>query len=1153
MFRKLFVLLFVLILCNVAWTQQPGDTLVVPAFKYGSSSRDTLLAFPSGNLSFEKIILKYNMRCKNALVSTQSAPDQGCGEWDYSCNTFIVDSTHIEEVPTTHPSHLITHFTGQTFYFSNQPLYDYWQFRQIDVALDSVISESQTHVAGGIAAQANVLKTDERSGRSIVLYTAAELLAAGFTQGEIHGLLFHVTNAGGAAQFFRVGMQHTSDSALAPGHFATTGFSHLYHRNHAFVFGANRIQFHTPFVWDGTSNLLIELSFTNTQPGSGIAVQGHLTDTMRVLTSNNLWAADLSGNGLISLDPSYLGSVSNEISVSFRSFGQPGMLPSNTSVLYGWAGNSNQRQLNIHLPWSNENIFFDCGFSGSYDRINKAATMAEYAGNWSHWVFTKNAATGNMSIYLNGALWHSGSGKTKPVSLQHLLLGNNQNGTANYKGKIQELAIWDKALTASEVASWYNRSLDTTHSSYGNLITYYPMREGSGNTINDVRHSLSSSGVDIHWKYERGHRIDALFEPSAARPDITLLRGSYLLDTNTVVVTDSVVRNPATVKEYTIVPAAPGAVSHDQVLLVATSYLFPADPIYVFDGDNGTQLFNIPVVPDDSIQITTLNYLRRFPTYVEIMSFVTPYGKGLDLGVDGKTWYFDLTDFTPLLKGNKRMMMTGGIWQEELDIDFLFVVGTPPRNVLSFRELWQGSARAGQASIAAINNDVRFPPVMVPLHPQGDYFKVRGTVTGHGSEGEFHQNGGTVAHFFTANNPNNKITWTITEECSMNPVFPQGGTWVYDRQGWCPGQPSLIKELNITPWVTAGDTALLDYGCSQPPMPGGDYRYLVAMQLVTYGTPNHLIDTEIADVLQPSDRVLHSRNNPACGKPAVRVRNNGAANITTVEIEYWLNNAATKQSYIWTGNINSMETIIIELPSSDLWIHGYQSQDNVFHAEIVKVNGGPDDYPHNNRFASPFTVTDKIPQRFVVEFKTNNFPQQNSYRIVDETGAAVPGASGLTAPNTFYRDTFDLDGCYTLIVTDSGKDGLQWWANPSQGSGFVRLKRTNGTVLKQFQADFGGGFQYSFTTLSPVGIAESDAEAAFTLYPNPAGDLFYLSGTALHQARLTLSDLTGRQIDVPITTHGDDAIVHTGHLPRGIYLLIIETAASRSVKKVVLE
>jgi len=67
--------------------QNPGDTIKVKTFHYGSNSRDTVAYFPSANLSYERIIMAYNMRCKNGLVSNGTERNLGCGEWDYSCNT----------------------------------------------------------------------------------------------------------------------------------------------------------------------------------------------------------------------------------------------------------------------------------------------------------------------------------------------------------------------------------------------------------------------------------------------------------------------------------------------------------------------------------------------------------------------------------------------------------------------------------------------------------------------------------------------------------------------------------------------------------------------------------------------------------------------------------------------------------------------------------------------------------------------------------------------------------------------------------------------------------------------------------------------------------------------------------------------------------
>ena len=67
--------------------QSIGDTIVVPVLDYSNASRNVVANFPNNSsLSFEKVIMRYAMRCKNGLVSTGGQRNLGCGEWDYSCN-----------------------------------------------------------------------------------------------------------------------------------------------------------------------------------------------------------------------------------------------------------------------------------------------------------------------------------------------------------------------------------------------------------------------------------------------------------------------------------------------------------------------------------------------------------------------------------------------------------------------------------------------------------------------------------------------------------------------------------------------------------------------------------------------------------------------------------------------------------------------------------------------------------------------------------------------------------------------------------------------------------------------------------------------------------------------------------------------------------
>ena len=110
--KKLFYFLIALLLYAQGIAQNPGDTIIVQTFDYSMTygsgpwsggDRDTIAHFPNDpNLTFEKIILSYNMRCKDNVVNTNGQSNSiGCGAWDYSCHTYIHDSTRIDKIKAT--------------------------------------------------------------------------------------------------------------------------------------------------------------------------------------------------------------------------------------------------------------------------------------------------------------------------------------------------------------------------------------------------------------------------------------------------------------------------------------------------------------------------------------------------------------------------------------------------------------------------------------------------------------------------------------------------------------------------------------------------------------------------------------------------------------------------------------------------------------------------------------------------------------------------------------------------------------------------------------------------------------------------------------------------------------------------------------------
>ena len=1135
--------------------QQPGDTIKIQGFRYGSNTRDTSLMFPASNLNFEKIILKYNMRCKNGLVSNQANPNQGCGEWDYSCNTFIVDSSSIEQEQASTPQYLVSNFSGTTFPIASIVPYNYYIQTHTLVNLAGITSETQYTLGTGAVNLNGILNGSQKSGKLLVFYSAADLQAAGLTAGPIQGLMLFNTGNAGLLNFFKVAIQQTTLSATSPSLIPVSGFTSCFQNHYAFVNGPNRIQFATAFNWNGSSGLWVEFSFTNSTPNTAITLAGSNSSSVQSFYSQNGYAADFSAGGHSTLSLNAANTISNEITIAFWAFGNASYLPANTSIVYGTPANSSDRHLNIHLPWSNSSIYFDCGYSaGNFDRINNAAQPADIAGQWNYWVFTKNAVSGDMSIYLNGVLWFSGTAKTKPIVIQNVLLGKDLQLNNNYKGLIKEFSIWNKALSLSDIQNGMRLSITNQHPQYANLIGYYPLNEGTGLVINEQKNTLSATATNIQWHFERGSKLQSSFTGFTNRPNIRFLRGTYTINTSTVSALDSVIRNPSIVQQFSIQSnATVQPMAHDAIITINTFTLHAAKPRYVYDAETGVVTATLATPSNSNLIIPSLNYIRRFPYYNEIMSFVTPYGKGLDMGIKGKTWLFDVSDFAPLLKGKKRLLMTmGGEYQEQMNLEFWFIVGTAPQPVLQYQQLWQGGARWGGPGISSIINNSRFAPTTLTVHPQAQYVKLRSTITGHGAEGEFHQNGGLITHKLNINGGADEFTWNITELCGDNVVFPQGGTWVYDRQGWCPGKPSKLKEFDATTYCSPGNTLSIDYQCTNPPNPSGDYRFIAAHQLISYGAPSFSLDARILEVRKPNDLVVYSRKNPVCLEPEILIQNSGSTAIQQIVFEYWANASVSKETFTWTGTLNLRDTTSVRLPIGNLWKNApLTSATNTFQVKILSVNQTIDQYAPNNRYQTTFSIPDRWPNDIIIEVKTNNNPLDNTYELLDASGNLVAGVSPLLLPNNVYRDTFNLDGCYTIRVKDLGGDGLSWWANSGQGTGFVRIKNIQGNLLKAFNSDFGSGFEYQFTTQDLTGIY-TKPQYSVLIYPNPSHDFINVQSQDRIVDYVEILDVLGRRV-VNQEFNKNAGVIQVKHLPRGTYMVKINAAGESTLHKLILQ
>jgi hypothetical protein len=567
-------------------------------------------------------------------------------------------------------------------------------------------------------------------------------------------------------------------------------------------------------------------------------------------------------------------------------------------------------------------------------------------------------------------------------------------------------------------------------------------------------------------------------------------------------------------------------------------------PIY---DENGVIIGTITVPSEGTLNIVDLNYYNKLPGKIEIMSFVTPYGLQLNLGPEGKTWEFDMTDYTTVLRGEKGLIVEFGNYQEDMDIKFLFIEGTPPRNVLDLKHIWRPAA---QRNFTDLSTDKYYEPRDVELPTDAVAYKLRAAITGHGQEGEFIAR----THYLNVNGGAKEVEWQVWKECAYNPVYPQGGTWVYDRAGWCPGMATDLLEYEIDPAEVTNNSVNLDYGINSA---SGDSRYLISCQIVSYGAPNFQNDASVYEIKNPSSSVKFAKFNPACQYPSVIIQNTGANELTTLTIKCQMLGGYV-HTQTWTGSLGFMEKqeVILQVPANMHFWNGDAS--NKFQVTVSNPNGVADENADNNTLTSNVEIpTNMTDNEFRIRLITNNMANHNSWELKDATGTVIYSRAGTTA-NTTYLDTVNLaDGCYTFELTDLGQDGLNWWANSAQGAGSIKFVRlTSLSTLKTFQSDFGAELRYSFTVGGVLDVAEYEINNfEVSVYPNPAEDQLSIKvdGELSDKTEIRIFDLLGKTHRTEVVSTALNPYyygsINIENLVSGEYFIEIRSGENIEVKK----
>jgi|GEM_PF-2756605 len=119
---------------------------------------------------------------------------------------------------------------------------------------------------------------------------------------------------------------------------------------------------------------------------------------------------------------------------------------------------------------------FDANVTESTNNIND--------GNWHHIAGVRNSATNRLEIYVDGSLSNVQVKSGNPLTgTEPINIGRYSSSfpTPLFHGQLDEVRIWNQALTQSDIQNRMNTPLEGNETG---LIAYYPFQEGIGNGDN---------------------------------------------------------------------------------------------------------------------------------------------------------------------------------------------------------------------------------------------------------------------------------------------------------------------------------------------------------------------------------------------------------------------------------------------------------------------------------------------------------------------------------------------------------------------------------------------------------------------------------------------------------------------------------------------
>lgn len=522
----------------------------------------------------------------------------------------------------------------------------------------------------------------------------------------------------------------------------------------------------------------------------------------------------------------------------------------------------------------------------------------------------------------------------------------------------------------------------------------------------------------------------------------------------------------------------------------------------------------------------------------EIGRMLTPYGSNFKEGWSF-TWSIDVTDFQAFLRDSVEIEYIHSGYESpdlgwDLTLDFDITFGPQVADFISVEKMWDGNFRYGDPEDPI---EEQLSPKSVTTAENASFARFRIQHTGHGMDepsgcSEFCSRWRELK--FDGEVVDHRDMW---KDCGNNPLYPQGGTWIFDRAYWCPGDLQVPDVVDIP--VKKGsheiDLDMEPFTATNKDQP----HEQITSYLFQYAAPNNENDVAIEEIIAPNLKDNYNRFNPRGFNPLIKIRNLGSRDLKKLKIIYSTKGFEEK-TFQWKGNLGFYEAAIISLPGEIDMNQGI----NTFSVILEEPNGKEDEWDGDNNMNVEFESIPTIPSKFVVEFMTNNKPEDNWVHIVSSNYDTVYSKTPeMLDSATTYIDTLQLEeGSYFLNLVDTAGEGLEFWFLADAGYGRLRLKDTEGNLIHLFESDCGNGQFYAFKTDNDFKVDTTIAHLSVNIYPRMVKDYATIYTTTNKPSTLkVLITKDGEYIETHEFTNIKDA--QTGldlrHLEDGRYVMEI--------------